>query len=377
MELPFKERLFHLARRYRWFGIVLVVLIFMWEALAHQFFTWFDEEAIKRMKSSWPTMIAALGWTKDHPYLSCTTIIGAICFVLVVWAIFPRRNPSPVIVSPWKDDLVNHWQYVYGTVRRPKDPLQVFVYSPDKRWYPQGDPQIHGNSWRALCYFGNFSTTPGTTFEVAAISGGTKVGDAAFDLPAVGIRSTNVRFRRSAVPAEETRPGIYYGRTRQPHVANEWAPYTAKIGRVAVDVDNALRFNGVFDQGFRYPIEDKPLRPARLIGFRFQSDGDVVFYAHLRTTVLKFDSRYPEWGFPKDGLQEYRVPLPSSVLSQGWHTFFLFLPSLEQHAKCQMDVWHRLSVRGNLVLSHVWVLTALDELPISFLGGASLVSPPL
>ncbi len=375
MEIPFRQKLVARAKRSRLFAVVFFFLCFAWEAATHWFYTWFDERAIQKISSSVPLIAAAAKWTFAHPIWSIAFFMGFYSFVLVVWALLPARRPALEIVSLRHDDLVDYRQVVYGIVRNPKKSLQLVVYSPDKKWYPQGAPEFDRNNWRALCYFGSVTSAPGKSYKVVAISGASEIHEALSELPKDGLKSEAVTVQRSTMPPVQSAPGIYLGRIRNAFKADDWASYTSRAG-VVVERDDSLHFSGTWENGFRYPREDTTLTPATTFGLRFKPDGEVNFYVHFRSVTLFINSRFSDWGIPQ-GQAEFRVPLPSSMLDRGWHTVFVFLPCLEQVMRKPLDVVQRFSVRGNLSISHVWCLSHLDELPVLFLGGAIVLSPPV
>jgi len=166
----------------------------------------------------------------------------------------------------------------------------------------------------------------------------------------------------------EYESGLYAGRVRKPFRAEDWIPYTDKHGHVA-DLDGSVQFRGTLENGFRYPGQDSDLIPTRIFGLRFRPNGDLNFYAHFRATTLYFSSRFSKWEIvDKEG--EYRVPIRASMLSDKWHSMFLYLPCLEERTGKSLDALKRISVRGNLQLSHVWCLEHLRDLPVQYLWDA-------
>jgi hypothetical protein len=319
-------------------------------------------------------MGTVVGWALRHPIWLIGTLGGAYCFVLVIWALWPPRRPAVEIISVRQGDIVDFRQIIYGTVRNPKAPLQLLVQpAKEGRWHPQWKPEIHRNSWRVKCQFGNADSPAGSSYTVIAISGHV-VDEVLSKLPDGGIRSEAVRVQRSAKHPAEYAPGVYLGLIRHPFKVDDWMPYTSKAGTVAVQQDDSIRFTGRWENGSRYPREDTTLGPATIFGLRFRPEGEVSFYAHFRSATVLINSRFPDWVLDQ---VEFRVPLPPSMLKRSWHTLFIFLPSVEQVIKKRLDILQRFSVRGNLDISHVWCLRELHELPVEFLEGAILLSPPL
>ena len=208
----------------------------------------------------------------------------------------------------------------------------------------------------------------GAVITVVAVSGAKPTEQKLAELPRDGVRSTPIIVKRSAIPGVEYEPGLYAGRTRKPLKAEDWVSYTDKDGRVT-DFNGSVQFRGAFENGFRYPEKESDLIPTRILGLRFKANGELNFYVHFRDTVLYFTSRYSEAKMDQQG-NEYRVPLSPSMLSQDWHTIFLYLPCLEQRIDRHLDTLTRISVRGNLLLSHVWCLERLRDLPVHHLYDA-------
>ena len=374
MEIPFRERLAARAKTSRTFAVVLVILGIAWEAVQHQFYSSLDELIVKAIHPSFPVIATAAQWALAHPLWLLALLGGCYCSALVVWALLPSPRAQVEIVSLRQNDPVDYRQVVYGIVKNVRTPFQLFVYSPDNIWYPQWDPQINGHNWRAQCQFGNVSSPSGGAYTIVAISGEGRVQSGVRELPK-GIRSEPIKVWRSATPAVQSESGIYFGRRRLSLKASEWTSYTPNAGTV-MEADNSIRFCGKLENGFRYPREDTDLTPAGILGFRFQAEGDVNFYAHFRSTTLYFNTRFADWGSPS-GESEFRVPLPAKVLNKDWHIVFIFLSCIEQLTGKRIDVLQRFSVRGNLTVSHLWCLNNLDELPANYLGGAIMLNPPM
>lgn len=375
MEIPFHQKLVAAAKQSRLFAGVLVLLYFVWEAATHEFYTWFDDRVIQAAASFHPLIFEPTRWAIAHPVWLIVVFVGFYSFVLVVWALSPTRRPAVEIISLAQDELVDYQQVVHGTARNPNRSLQLFVHSPDKKWHPQWAPEFNHNNWRARCQFGSATSPAGNSYTVVAVSGANAIRDALSELPKEGVKSEIVTVRRSTTPPVQSAPGIYLGRIRRPLKADEWVSYTPKAGRVSEE-DGSLQFSGTWENGFRYPREDTALTPATILGLRFKPAGEVNFYAHFRSNTLLINSRFSDWGIPQ-GQNEFRVPLPPTMLGTGWHVAFIFLPCLEQVTARSLDVLERFSVRGNLSISHVWGLSQLDQLPVSFLTDAIVLSPPV
>jgi hypothetical protein len=358
MEIPFHQKLAAKARKSHLFAFILAGLYFVWEALTHKFFAWFDEKAIEATSSSFPLIGIVIMWILTHPLWLIGMLGGGYCVILVVWALLPRRRPAVEIINVRQGDTVDYRQVICGAVRNPKVPLQLFVQPlKEGRWYPQWKPEIYGKYWRAMCQFGSADSSGGGSYTVIAISG--HVVDGVLSrLPDSGTKSEPVRVQRSPKQTAEYAPGIYLGRTRHPFKVDEWMPYTPKTGTVTIEQDYSIRFTGRWENGSRYPREDTTLGPATIFGLRFKPGDEVNFYAHFRSVTVFLSSRFPEWGLDQ---AEFRVALPPSMLERSWHTVFLFLPSLEQSIRKRLDNLQRFSVRGSLNISPIHEQCFRDE----------------
>ena len=138
--------------------MIFFAIVFLWEALTHWFYGWFDERVIEGIRSSRPFAAADIEWTVAHPVGLIATLVGCYCFVLVMWAVsWPARRPAVEIVSLRDEDSVEYQQTVHGVVKRRNMPVQVFVCPPDKKWYPQWPVGVDQFKWRVKCQFGTLT----------------------------------------------------------------------------------------------------------------------------------------------------------------------------------------------------------------------------
>jgi hypothetical protein len=98
--------------------------------------------------------------------------------------------PSITIESPVHGAEVGLRYPVKGSVKIPSKPsvgssdLQIFVYSPDGLWHPQGYLKITGEQWTVDAVFGNERHGAPSEFQVAAqTTEGKPASDAVKDLP--------------------------------------------------------------------------------------------------------------------------------------------------------------------------------------------------
>lgn len=186
----------------------------------------------------------------------------------------------------------------------------------------------------------------------------------------------------TAVAVANTR-GIYIGNVRQPDTP--WVTYTPQHGALTTESDS-IRFQGVFDNGWRYPEhDDEFFARTAFLGLRFKPQGEVVFYAHFRgSSAIVISTRCSGWGI--DSVHnEFRVPLPAEVSgNQQWQVVLLRIPAIQLiQAACKSPAStilvgsvggiYRFSVRGSLRLSHIWCLEDLAQLPSEFLPGSIML----
>ena len=98
--------------------------------------------------------------------------------------------PSITIDSPAQDAEVGLRHSVKGSVKIPSKPpvgsndIQIFVYSPDGLWHPQGHLKITGNQWTVDAIFGNEKDGAQSEFQVVAqTTEGNPAKDPVKDLP--------------------------------------------------------------------------------------------------------------------------------------------------------------------------------------------------
>ena len=185
--------------------------------------------------------------------------------------------------------------------------------------------------------------------------------------------------------ASPSAPGIYIGKTRK-RITDHWITYAQTGGRI--EQTETVTFRGTWNNGWRYPeTDDGLIAPSSLFGFRFRAEGEVNFYIHLRdSATILINTRQSDLGIPK-GQQEFRIPLPASVLSNDWQVVLVSLRAVElislaseaqnQHKTLLpttgLRTIQRFSIRGNLCLSHIWCLQSLAEFPPEFLPDARLL----
>lgn len=371
MQLPFHEKLIEKAKSSWPFAVLVFVLVFIWEAATHEFFTWFDQRVLNTLG---PTAASLMRWTVSNPWTFLLILSVCYCLAVIGWAAISAKSRPPLeIVSLRDGDSVEYRQMVFGVRRGRRASVQLLVFS-GERWHPQWRAELYDNKWRAKCQFGDVNSRLGSTFRIVAISSATQISEPIVELPRKAKRSEILNVNRSASPPVQTDCGIYLGRIRTP-ITEGWVSYTTHVG--TIEGNDMITFKGVWDNGWRYPRQDgQRLSPLVILGLRFKPNGEVNFYAHFRgPVVLYISSRFSDWGVP-NGEQEFRVPLPASALANKWHTIFIYLPCVEQILKRSLDVIERFSVRGNLSVSHIWCVERLQELPISFLVDATMLCPP-
>lgn len=119
-----------------------------------------------------------------------------------------RLGPAPdqpkiEILSPFDYEDVGLREKVRGRVFPPDQELQVLVYAPDRKWYPQKPVDVKGEFWSVWCQFGQLEDKGGDTFRITAVLG-SKLNDKMWysDLPD-GVRANVVQVRKQEYIVEQ------------------------------------------------------------------------------------------------------------------------------------------------------------------------------
>jgi hypothetical protein len=291
MQIPFHKKLEAKARASKWYGLIYLVLVFLWEALAHLFFTWFDEHILA---IAGPRTSIIFRWAASHPILFFLASVVSYCTAIVVWALLSGlRRPPLEIVSLCDGEAVEYQQTVYGVTRRPKAPVQLLVFSGNDKWHPQWKTELDDYRWRGKCQFVDENSPPGSSFKVVAVSSSTEICEPVAVIPSGAKCSEIIRVSRSGTAPQQEHPGIYFGRTRRT-LNDGWVPYTSQVG--TLETTNTVTFKGKRENGWRYPREEnQDLGPLVILGLRFKPEGEVNFYAHFRGSLtLLINSRFSD-----------------------------------------------------------------------------------
>lgn len=369
MNFPFEKKLADRAKGSLIGTIIFWFVLLTWEGLVHEFYTKLNPQVIEALSPFRLLIATAARSTIQNPSWILIGLLAPFPILFGLSFLLPKMPPPIEIISHQSGDLVDHKQIIAGITRKSKSLVQVFVRPQgEHKWYRQGSGSLNQRIWRVNCHFGSFQCPAGQSFDVVAVSGAKPTEEHLMELPTEGVKSAPVTLRRSPIIGLEYEPGLYSGRTRKILKPEDWLSYTNKDGRVT-NLDGALQFRGAFENGFRYPPQDSELIPARMLVVRFKPDGEINFYAHFRDAILYFTSRHAGEK-PNQYGDEYRISLPPSLLTKNWQTVFLYLPCLEHRIGKHLDTLKRISVRGNLVLSHFWCVERLRDLPMQHLYNA-------
>lgn len=133
--------------------------------------------------------------------------------VATVEALEPTSVPAQIqpssdkqtieILSPFNDEEVGLYETVRGRVFPPDQGLQVLVYAPDRKWYPQKQVDVKGELWSVKCQFGQVDRRGGDYFTIVAVLG-SQLSEKMWysDLPD-GVRSNVIQVRRQELPVEQ------------------------------------------------------------------------------------------------------------------------------------------------------------------------------
>lgn len=186
------------------------------------------------------------------------------------------------------------------------------------------------------------------------------------------------RLRRKPVPefseltvSAGALSGIYRGNER--NVLGGWQRYSGnpnsfREGKNYISVGNA------FEDGFKYPPSDSFDAPFHYWGFRLKHTQGVHIYAVVscangRTYKVYVSSEANQWGFISHPADEFVIPA-SSILSNIWQVAIVNVSSLEKQFESPIRAIVGFRARGPLMLSHIWCVKNLAQIPKSFAANA-------
>jgi hypothetical protein len=122
-----------------------------------------------------------------------------------------------------------------------------------------------------------------------------------------------------------------------------------------------------FDDGFRYPPSDSLDAPFHFWGFRIKPTHGVHIYAAVkcangRTYKVYVNSDANGWGFISDPTNEFVVP-GSVIPNNTWQIVIVNISSLENKFESPIRAIVGFRARGPLMLSHVWCVDKLAQIP--------------
>jgi hypothetical protein len=100
------------------------------------------------------------------------------------------------ILTPNDNDEVGLQHVVRGYVSPPGTPIQVLVYSRNRKWYLQRSVDVSGYGWSVECVFGNDKTPDGSIYKVIALLGDHLKTEKYDNLPDATAKSNIVTIRR-------------------------------------------------------------------------------------------------------------------------------------------------------------------------------------
>jgi hypothetical protein len=149
-----------------------------------------------------PAFVASGNW--NYVPLGLITLAGLLWIVKQLrGSPFPQASETAKqvmigIQTPRGGEELPWEQVVRGCVFPADTPIQVFVYSGDDQWHPQGPfAQVNRFEWTNKCHFGNPNSGYGP-HRLVAITGTDSVNHPVRELPAGAIRSNIVNVARKA-----------------------------------------------------------------------------------------------------------------------------------------------------------------------------------
>jgi hypothetical protein len=100
----------------------------------------------------------------------------------------PSLPLSVEITNPDDGGLVSLRETVNGYVLPAASNVQVLVYSPEKRWYPQGPVKRRGTKWQVRATFGRDDSAD-KVFRIVAVISDTVIREPILELPEGAIKS--------------------------------------------------------------------------------------------------------------------------------------------------------------------------------------------
>lgn len=184
------------------------------------------------------------------------------------------------------------------------------------------------------------------------------------------------KFSELTVSAEKS-PGIYCGNKRS--LLGGWQQYKGNP-RNYWDNKDYVSIGKSFDDGFRYPPSDSLQAPFHFWAFRIKRTQDVHIYATVKCEdghpyKIYVRSSASIWGFVSDPTDEFVIPAPSIPINK-WQVAIVNISSLANKFDSPIRAITGFRVRGPLMLSHIWCVNRLGQIPKGFVKNAiQLVYP--
>lgn len=174
-----------------------------------------------------------------------------------------------------------------------------------------------------------------------------------------------------------TLPGIYLGSKRIE--LNGWHAYKGDA-RNFERLDGYISIGKSFDDGFKYPASDLLEAPWRFWGFRIKRTQEMHIYAAVRcidgkTHLIYVTTNANVWGFEGKWKDEFIVPAPF-IPGDEWQVVVVNMISLESKLESPIQAITGFLARGPLMLSHIWCVDEVKQIPKQFRENAEhLVYP--
>lgn len=172
-------------------------------------------------------------------------------------------------------------------------------------------------------------------------------------------------------------PGIYRGTKR--NELGGWQRYLGNPNNYREDKDY-ISIGNSSDDGFRYPPSDSLKSPFHYWGFRIKRTQGVHMYAAVKcanglTYIVYVSSEANMWGFISHPTNEFVVPA-SSIPRDRWQAVIVNVSSIEKKFDSPIQAITGFRARGPLMLSHIWCVDNLVQIPKVFVNNAiQLVYP--
>jgi hypothetical protein len=174
-----------------------------------------------------------------------------------------------------------------------------------------------------------------------------------------------------------TLSGIYLGSKRVE--LNGWHAYKGDP-RNFERCGDYISIGKSFDDGFKYPASDLLEAPWRFWGFRIKRTQEMHIYAAVRLLdgqnhLVYVTTNANVWGFEGKYKDEFMVPAPFIPRGE-WQVVVVNMMSVESKLESPIQAITGFLARGPLMLSHIWCVDEVKQIPKRFRDDAEhLVYP--